>query len=88
MNEDRERDRERYEMDGRRAIQRAKSRPRLLRRIPVLKNAGMGIVQAIDMNRQEVIVITPLSAEEMQGVNTLILSSMPIPHMMVVNVGH
>ena len=77
---------ERYGMDKSRTIQRAQFRPRLLQRIPVLKNAGMGIVQAIDMNRKEVIVITPLSAEEMRGVNTLILSSMPIPHTMMVNV--
>ena len=88
VNQDRERERERYETDRRRAIQRAESRPQLLRRIPVLKNAGMGIVQAIDMNRKEVIVLTPLSAEEMRGVNTLILSSMPIPHTMMVNVCH
>lgn len=67
-------------------IRRASKTPYIMNKIPVVKNVGLGIVQAIDMNRHEVIILTPLPAEKMKGVNTLIVSTAPIPQALVVNV--
>ena len=52
-----------------------------------MKNVGIGIVQAIDLNRNEVIVITPLGSEEMKEVNTLIRHTECIPQILIQNVG-
>ena len=68
-------------------IPKAKFHPKLLTRLPIVKNVGIGIVQAIDLNRNEVIVITPLGSEEMKEVNTLIRHTECIPQILIQNVG-
>lgn len=67
-------------------IPKAAAHPKLLRSFPVIKNIGIGIVQAIDLNKNEVIIITPLSAKEMESVNTLIRSTEIIPQSLLQNV--
>ena len=75
------------EEDDHSVIPKARFHPKLLTRLPIVKNVGIGIVQAIDLNRNEVIVITPLGSEEMKEVNTLIRHTECIPQVLVQNVG-
>ena len=75
------------EEEDRSVIPKARFHPKLLFRLPIVKNVGIGIVQAIDLNRNEVIVITPLGSEEMKEVNTLIRHTECIPQVLVQNVG-
>ena len=68
------------------AIPKATSCPKLLKSFPVVKNIGIGIVQAIDLRKNEVIIITSLSKQEMEKVNTLIRSTEMIPLPLLQNV--
>ena len=67
-------------------IPKAASSPKLLKSFPVVKNIGIGIVQTIDLNKNEVIIITSLSKKEMESVNTLIRSTEMIPLPLLQNV--
>ena len=60
--------------------------PRLLNHIPVCQNLGIGIVHSVDIRKHVVTILTPLSTEDMQKVNTLILSTQAIPQSFFNNV--
>ena len=60
--------------------------PRLLNHIPVCQNLGIGIVHSVDIRKNMVTILTPLTTEDMKKVNTLILSTQAVPQSIFQNV--
>ena len=69
-------------------IPRAKRTPKLLRRLPVCEALGLGVVQSVDLRRNRIVVLSPLSRNDLERVNTLVISASPIPSELLSSVGH
>ena len=69
-------------------IPRAKRCPRLLSSLPVCASLGLGIVHSVDLRRNRIVVLSPIPRDDLARVNTLVISTSPVPPELLSSVRH
>ena len=69
-------------------IPRAKRCPKLLSSLPVCASLGLGIVHSVDLRRNRIVVLSPIPRDDLARVNTLVISTSPVPPELLSSVRH